>query len=332
MPHPSRRRKAFSLVELLVAIGIIVLLIGILVPVVGRVRQSARAADTRNWISQLSSAIERYHGDFRAYPGPLRYDQLDDTSVVLPVASTGSGFATAPWGTVITGTENLVLGLLGGLRLNTAGAIVYDPAAVGNGPGSLNAAQPRTYSPYVDVRNLSWRDAGAGQTGQFADASGTARDTLIPEFVDTFPEPMPILYLRSRVGQPAITTGISGSNNSVITDGTGTRPGAYDISQINAYTDSTIGEGKTLRHSQYVNPALAAGNPLTHGLRTVDPTKSMNRADGTAFTYPFDAHPYFRHPTIPNTPREKDRYILISAGPDRVYGTDDDITSFGDLR
>jgi hypothetical protein len=29
--------------------------------------------------------------------------------------------------------------------------------------------------------------------------------------------------------------------------------------------------------------------------------------------------------------REKDKYILISAGPDRVYGTDDDITNFGSV-
>ncbi len=28
-------------------------------------------------------------------------------------------------------------------------------------------------------------------------------------------------------------------------------------------------------------------------------------------------------------PRQKDGYILISAGPDRVYGTTDDLTNFG---
>jgi hypothetical protein len=29
--------------------------------------------------------------------------------------------------------------------------------------------------------------------------------------------------------------------------------------------------------------------------------------------------------------RKKDEYILISAGPDRVYGTPDDITNFGQV-
>jgi hypothetical protein len=32
------------------------------------------------------------------------------------------------------------------------------------------------------------------------------------------------------------------------------------------------------------------------------------------------------------TPRAKDGYILISAGADGMYGTLDDITSFGDVQ
>ena len=92
-----------------------------------------------------------------------------------------------------------------------------------------------------------------------------------------------------------------------------------------------IGEGKTLKHSQYVNPSLAAGSALAHGLRDVDPATSINASE-TGYSYPYNAYPYFRHPTMANTPREKDRYILISAGSDRVYGTSDDITSFGDIR
>ncbi len=32
---------------------------------------------------------------------------------------------------------------------------------------------------------------------------------------------------------------------------------------------------------------------------------------------------------LTSTARSKDTYILISAGPDRVYGTADDICSFG---
>jgi hypothetical protein len=60
---------------------------------------------------------------------------------------------------------------------------------------------------------------------------------------------------------------------------------------------------------------------------------------------PLDAWAYLRNPDLgpplppagspPATdvgvPRQKDGYILISAGPDRVYGTTDDVTNFGSV-
>ena len=61
-PIRGRRRggrpDGFTLIELLVVIGIIVLLIGILVPVASKVRTSARVASTQAFLNSLSSAIE----------------------------------------------------------------------------------------------------------------------------------------------------------------------------------------------------------------------------------------------------------------------------------
>ena len=62
---------AFTLVELLVTIGIIVILIGLLLPVLSHVKKAAYGASTAAQISAISSAIEHYHDDFNAYPGPL---------------------------------------------------------------------------------------------------------------------------------------------------------------------------------------------------------------------------------------------------------------------
>jgi type II secretory pathway pseudopilin PulG len=66
----SSRRAAFTLVELLVVIGIIVLLIGILLPVVSAVRRSAEKNATRLDLQTIGLALESYRKDFGDYPRP----------------------------------------------------------------------------------------------------------------------------------------------------------------------------------------------------------------------------------------------------------------------
>jgi type II secretory pathway pseudopilin PulG len=61
-------RKAFTLVELLVVIGIIIILIGILLPVVTRMRRSAQITGQQLDFQTISSALESYKADFGDYP------------------------------------------------------------------------------------------------------------------------------------------------------------------------------------------------------------------------------------------------------------------------
>lgn len=58
--RPGRPRAAFTLVELLTVVAIIAILAGILIPVVGQVRQKAQQADSTSRLRSLGSAALLY--------------------------------------------------------------------------------------------------------------------------------------------------------------------------------------------------------------------------------------------------------------------------------
>jgi prepilin-type N-terminal cleavage/methylation domain-containing protein len=350
------RRSGFTLLELLVVISIIVILVAILLPVIGRARTAARTTATQAFLEQLSRAINDYNTDFRAYPGPLTNDQVwNDTTppaiTVFDVTAKGFVSTQADFEKQITMSENLVLGLLGGLRVDSSSStIVYDPTMVGQGARSLNNlgnanAQVKVSKAYIETNNLIWRtDAAGNKTGQYVDDADTAKDSLIPEFGDEYADPMPILYLRAKKGASYSSASAFGpDNNSIITyDATNTnhRVGQYDLHQILGYTAQKIGVGRKTPEP------VGYGGTFTgpHGLVTVnvDSALTSNPTAGLTYYYPYDAYIYFRNPALsspqtPSAPRvndvpqQKDAFILISAGPDRVYGTKDDLTNFGGI-
>ena len=87
----SGRKKGFTLVELLVVIGIIVVLIAILLPVIRRARQQATRVACMSNLRQLGAAVGSY---------------VMDNEGVLPYSNwepTGTGGLTAPYSNVSAG-------------------------------------------------------------------------------------------------------------------------------------------------------------------------------------------------------------------------------------
>lgn len=218
----AARRRGFTLVELLVVIGIIVVLAAILMPVISHVRIAAQKADTQNQIQALSSAIKQYFDSFHAYPGPLGDAQMYGQTGSAPMPSGITGGQ-------VTMAENLFLGLVGGLRRPAAQApIIYQPPGQGTGIGNLSSAGAAAYDSIIK----DW--AGQISSGKFIDSLGQpAGDTVVPEFLDRFRDhPMPILYLRARPGRAGVMSDAS-------LDQAG-RPAfeqyQYDLRQIRPYT------------------------------------------------------------------------------------------------
>ena len=78
---PLKKRSAFTLVELLIVIGIIVVLIALLLPAVQRIQETASQTTCKNNLRQLGIALTNYHASSQRFPPGV------NPAVVLPPAS-----------------------------------------------------------------------------------------------------------------------------------------------------------------------------------------------------------------------------------------------------
>jgi prepilin-type N-terminal cleavage/methylation domain-containing protein len=112
-------RKAFSLIELLAVIAIILILVGLLMPAFKYVRNAAARADSQAQLTVISIAVKKYATDFNGrYPGWFSNDDLADPT----------------FQSEFTGNENLVASLVGRV-LRNGESLPYDlgpPEVLGN--------------------------------------------------------------------------------------------------------------------------------------------------------------------------------------------------------
>ncbi len=301
---PRQARRAFTLVELLVVIGIIALLVGLLLPALGKVIERARATTTTGTMQEFAKACDAYFQEFGEYPG------------VVPENYMGNGDSDVP---AISSTENALLALMGGYRLpsdsdyatyagteltfTASGQPDFKIKVNGDRMGEGPTRNGRRYDAFYAPKGREFSKAG-GQMQPGGAAMDTAGAGLLPDLVDAWGQP--IIFVRQARGIGTLVP-------------KGSDPGQFTRAGILPYTLSTsLGDmnvdqtsANTTKYS-ILNTGAAGGQSgkaardLTLGQLIRHP--AMGVQGGTAG----DSDRVWA-----GTPRG--RYFLISAGADGIF-------------
>lgn len=138
----QRSRKGFTLVELLVVIGIIALLISILLPALSKARQAAVTVSCAARIRQLSNAVLMYANENRGYYAPVAatgYNATYNRPNIFPAG--GDGFLVK----YLSGHANTV----SGSSIDSAKLYVCPALAKDAQTDNYNAGYSYEYNGYL---------------------------------------------------------------------------------------------------------------------------------------------------------------------------------------
>lgn len=301
------RRSGLTVIEILVVVGVIATLVGLLMPAVRSVQRMARETKQRAQFTAIEMGLAAFKNDYGDYPPSSWWDPR-------PGAPSLQNYC---------GAQKLAEALLGwdllGFHPNSAwradgldrdgGPTTYDPfGVVTPTPGNIDKRRGR----YLDLESANVFPLG-GENGLYVDTAPLAPHGYV--LCDVFPVnerrvPLPggrmvtpgtpILYYRANPASMLHDPEQQDRTSSAIYDVRDNAP----ILNLGRLADTAK------------PPAARRPHPLAPGVLS----------PGFESFYNYIQDPRVQARRWPHRP---DSYLLISAGMDGLFGTDDDIRNFG---
>ncbi len=295
----KRKKTGLTLIEMLVVLAIISLLVGLLIPALTAVKNTAKETKQKAQFSAINLALVAFKNDYGDYPPSD-----------CPVTGFGSNYC---------GAQKLAEALLGWDLMG------FHPRSAWRADGLDFNGGNATYDPVKSIDPLKARDVD--KDGVFDTLKERKSPYLDTETANVF-----------RLGDISTTQPGTGlfANPAPLARNTYVLCDVFNMKKVRMSNGKMVSAGapvlyyKANTSQKLISDIYKAidNDPLVFVKQTAENIEQPLGRTANNYEYFYN---YIRDPKIETLPQpyRPDSYILISAGPDGIYGTSDDIRNFG---